>query len=1595
MPVPTLTWEAEEVLTMTVTLAPRGSRALLAALVLVCGLVPLASPAPVAAVAPSSAPTGLTPTVGDTVNANPVLSWTGVSGAAKYRVQVSTSATFAVITWTVDTQGLDATPVTDLPLGTLYWRVAAMDASSNLGPWGDTQFTKAWGVAPAPQYPADLATLYFPTDALRFTWSALDGASSYELQVDDATDFISATTYTTKSTSYVITEPKTSGQTFYWRVRGDSATSGVVSNWSDTRQFSVLWQPDGSTPGSPTLIYPDPSQAVTVDAGAPASSCPGAQVLGQALGCDLYFEWSPVLGAKTYELQVSPNADWSNNKTIDVVVKGTRYAPPSTLNNGNYYWRVRAQDAASPQNNGPWGGPSAFAFARSWSTRPTLLEPANGNTTVSVPTFSWTPVDHASWYQLDMSTDINFGTAVQTCYTNRTTYTPYSGATGINITPPGSCNFFPHVGIVYYWHVRGIDAPVLNPGIEYPQGVLGLWSNTSNSDVFSFVYQPSVPAYVSPDDGATVQVPTLTWADAPGAVKYHVTIVKDATNSVVASADTYSTSWTPTSLLNVSDSPFRWYVQAYDQNNQLSVIPNQADQRTFNLTAITTTFTTPDQTSPADGTGSFAMPALAWQPVTGATSYQVVWGVQGVNVDHFDWPRASYPAFTYPTSVFSVGTYYWYVQAYNGATLLSTSAADITFTISQLDLLAPTDYLTPCPVVDSRPTCKVQDTATLTWNPVPGAFSYTVYVAVDPNFTNTYRTYTTTYTQLSPRDSWLDNQANQAYYWFVRPARSGNTGRFDSVAQANASYYQKQSNPIQLVAPANGSSVADEVTFSWTDFLATNQVGPAAVTQEAKQYHIQVSTVADFATTFDDKTVDQTFFTEYDKTYPEGPLYWRVQAIDGSGNPLTWSNAQMLVTKASPTVVPIYPTAGATVAGVPYLQWTPQAFAATYDVQIAKNGDVNFSSPNQVTLTNTKMSAFAYTDALAAGDYAWRVRRDDADGRAGPWSTGLVFHLVPSAPSLLAPSNGAQVNTGALPTFLLQWSSTQSYPKYVLQVSPALTFTTLTENRTTVMSSWAPLTFYASGTYYWRVQALNANGTVVATSNVWSFTVTVPASSLGVSAGLTQVSGIAFTTTVTARGSNGATLATYRGTVHFTSSDPSAVLPSDYTFTGADAGVHTFSVTLETAGTQSVTATDTAIATVNGTQGGILVVVPASYHPLNPPIRLLDTRHNNGLSGRLLANTPATFGVTQQARGDSSVPAGASAVTGNLTVTGSTFSWAVYLGPNPVASPTSSTVNFSAGETTANGLTVALSGTGTLSATYISNPGNTTDLVFDVTGYFTPDATGATYHPMTPVRLLDSRANNGLGAKIPANTPVSFHVSAANRVGSQVPANATAVTGNLTVVNETFAWAVYVGPVANASPTTSTLNFLTGDIKANSLTVTLDDGSLDGAGHKGDLWLTYMSTPGNTTDLVFDVTGYYTADTTGSMFVPVTPTRLLDTRTTNTPAGVPGKLLANTPFYLPVSVAGHPGSPVPSNASAVTGNVTVTNPSFAWALYCGDVSNAAPTTSTLNFTTGQTKANGVTVSLGSGGMLWFTYLSTSGNTTDLVFDVTGYFVPAS
>ena len=494
------------------------------------------------------------------------------------------------------------------------------------------------------------------------------------------------------------------------------------------------------------------------------------------------------------------------------------------------------------------------------------------------------------------------------------------------------------------------------------------------------------------------------------------------------------------------------------------------------------------------------------------------------------------------------------------------------------------------------------------------------------------------------------------------------------------------------------------------------------------------------------------------------------------------------------------------------------------------------------------------------------------------------------------------------------------------------------------------------------------------------------------------VAGVAHNLTVKAHDSSGDTAADYTGTVHFTSSDPKAVLPADYTFTVADAGVHVFSVTLNTSGSQSVTATDTANASIKGSQSGIVVAWPASYTATSPR-RILDTRAtvksgnptNIGLSGVFKAGTVRRFSVAgaKYVGGGTApaVPANAVAVSGNLTVVGETAAGVIDLGPAASASGTTSTLSFLVGDTRANNVTVGLAADGSLAAVYRSSTaGATANLIFDVTGYFLPGTSGASYHTVTPGRILDTRpTSSGTGAthigplsKLPNRTVRSFPVAGVTPLAGSsalVPSAAVAVTGNLTVTDATSLGYAAIGPTMTASPSTSTVNVAAGTNVANGVTVAL---------YGGKLSVVWCGTTGSSADVIFDVTGFFTAGPGGLSFYALAPVRLLDS-SLNT--GLKGPFTSRSPQLFGVGGT----STVPSSALAIAGNLTLLSPTAnGWALVSPAVVSS-PTTSTVNASKGHSEANGFDVALGSTGQVALEWAGTTGSTANLALDVTGYW----
>ncbi len=192
------------------------------------------------------------------------------------------------------------------------------------------------------------------------------------------------------------------------------------------------------------------------------------------------------------------------------------------------------------------------------------------------------------------------------------------------------------------------------------------------------------------------------------------------------------------------------------------------------------------------------------------------------------------------------------------------------------------------------------------------------------------------------------------------------------------------------------------------------------------------------------------------------------------------------------------------------------------------------------------------------------------------------------------------------------------------------------------------------------------------------------------------------------------------------------------------------------------------------------------FHPLDAPIRLLDTRV--GQNACIKPGKALTPGVALNLVLDSdcvSVPRGAIAVVGNATVVNSTTrapAGFATLYPGGASLPLASNLNYVPGQVAPNAFTVGLGN----NASFNLYATTGVDFVIDITGYYGVNGfNGFTYTSLAaPVRLVDTRAGqsacNAPGKPLTANTPLTLNT---RTTCTGVPAAASAFIGNGTVIN--------------------------------------------------------------------------------------------------------------------------------------------------------------------------------------------------------------------
>ncbi len=298
----------------------------------------------------AATPTLTSDTAASTTALTPILSWTPVTGAQIYRVDVATDSQFDNIVFselTSNTAWAMRSPLPDNSInGGYYWRVI----------WGnnasvdDPQYQVDESLAPTATFTKQTqptlgsAATGVLTGPPEFSWSDIAGAGQYQLQLSRDQQFADGSTASMSvyglGTRWNATQnaPLTSG-TWYWRVRPQD----IAGN---------------------SLTYSSPAQSFVINPPAPGPSGPanGATVIASP-----ELSWAPVDGACSYDVQVSdsttfPDISGSGGGTIPggANTAQTAWVPTGAVvsHAGTWFWRVRAELCNS--DTGAWSNTQSF-----------------------------------------------------------------------------------------------------------------------------------------------------------------------------------------------------------------------------------------------------------------------------------------------------------------------------------------------------------------------------------------------------------------------------------------------------------------------------------------------------------------------------------------------------------------------------------------------------------------------------------------------------------------------------------------------------------------------------------------------------------------------------------------------------------------------------------------------------------------------------------------------------------------------------------------------------------------------------------------------------------------------------------------------------------------------------------------------------------------------------------------------------------------------------------------------------------------------------------------------------------------------------------
>ena len=447
------------------------------------------------------------------------------------------------------------------------------------------------------------------------------------------------------------------------------------------------------------------------------------------------------------------------------------------------------------------------------------------------------------------------------------------------------------------------------------------------------------------------------------------------------------------------------------------------------------------------GTDSQGRPTLRWNAVSGAAKYEV-YRSYSENGPYTKYSTVTGTSYTNTSYLENGTTYYYRVRALNSSGVAGAYSSVVYVTYKQT-LPAPT--VTGGNDAQGRPTLK--------WKAVTGAAKYEVYRARSRS--GEYIKYSTVTGTSYTNTSYIEN--GNTYYYKVRALdANGTAGAWSSIV--SVTYRAASTGTLSAPTVTGGNDSQGRPTLTWNAVSGAAKYEVYRARSRSGEY-IKYSTVTGTSYT-------NTRYIENGNTY-----YYKVRALDANGTAGAWSSVVSVTYKQilpAPTV-----TGGNDAQGRPTLKWNAVSGAAKYEVYRARSKDGDYIKYSTVTGTS-----YTNTSYIEDGNtYYYKVRALNANGTAGAWSSivSVTYKQTLSAPTV----TGGNDSQGR-PT--LKWNAVSGAAKYEVYRARSkdgdyIKYSTVTG------TSYTNTSYIENGnTYYYKVRALNANGTAGAWSSVVSVT---------------------------------------------------------------------------------------------------------------------------------------------------------------------------------------------------------------------------------------------------------------------------------------------------------------------------------------------------------------------------------------------------------------------------------------------------------------------------------------------------------------------------